>query len=85
MSLASQRYDRGLTDFLNVVDAEREQYDIEEQYATAHVVVGEQYVALCKGLGGGGEHYQSIPPIRQAQPAIITAFRRLLAPEDPLK
>ena len=85
LSLASQRYDRGLTDFLNVVDAEREQYDIEEQYATAQVVVGEQYVALFKGLGGGWEPYQSIPPIRQAQPAIIAAFRRLLAPEDPLK
>lgn len=85
LSLASQRYDRGLTDFLNVVDAEREQYDIEEQYATAQVVVGEQYVALCKGLGGGWEHYQTIPPIRQPQPAIIAAFRRLLAPEDPLK
>jgi NodT family efflux transporter outer membrane factor (OMF) lipoprotein len=85
LSLASQRYDRGLTDFLNVVDAEREQYDIEEQYAAAQVLVGEQFVALCKSLGGGWEQYQSIPPIRQPQPAIIAAFRRLLAPEDPLK
>ncbi len=85
LSLATQRYDRGLTDFLNVVDAEREEYDIEEQYATAQVVVGEQFVALCKGLGGGWESYQSIPPIRQPQPAVIAAFRRLLAPEDPLK
>ncbi len=85
LSLATQRYDRGLTDFLNVVDAEREQYDIEEQYTTAQVVVGEQFVALYKGLGGGWENYQSIPPIRQPQPAIIAAFRRLLAPEDPLK
>jgi NodT family efflux transporter outer membrane factor (OMF) lipoprotein len=85
LSLASQRYDRGLTDSLNVVDAEREQYDIEEQYATAQVAVGEQFVALCKGLGGGWEHFQSIPPIRQSQPAIVAAFRRLLNPEDPLK
>ena len=85
LSLASQRYDRGLTDFLNVVDAEREQYDIEEQYATAQVAVGEQFVALCKGLGGGWEQYQSIPPIRQPQPAVIAAFRRLLQPGDPLK
>lgn len=85
LSLATQRYDRGLTDFLNVVDAEREQYDLEEQYATAQVVVGEQFVALYKGLGGGWEQYQSIPPIRQPQPAIIAAFRRVLAPEDPLK
>jgi NodT family efflux transporter outer membrane factor (OMF) lipoprotein len=85
LSLASQRYDRGLTDFLNVVDAEREQYDIEEQYATAQVLVGEQFVALCKSLGGGWEQYQSTLPIRQPQPAVIAAFRRLLAPQDPLK
>lgn len=85
VSLASQRYDRGLTDFLNVVDAERQQYDLEQQYAAAQVAVGEQFVALYKGLGGGWEQYQSIPPIRQPQPAIIATFRRLLAPEDPLK
>ena len=85
VSLASQRYDRGLTDFLNVVDAEREQYDLEQQYAAAQVTVGEQFVALYKSLGGGWEQYQSIPPIRQPQPAIVAAFRRLLNPGDPLK
>jgi NodT family efflux transporter outer membrane factor (OMF) lipoprotein len=85
VSLASQRYDRGLTDYLNVIDAERQQYDLEEQYATAQVAVGEQFVALYKGLGGGWEQYQSIPPIRQPQPAIVAAFRRLLNPGDPLK
>ena len=85
VSLASQRYDRGLTDYLNVVDAERQQYDLEEQYAIAQVAVGEQFVALYKGLGGGWEQYQSIPPIRQPQPAVVAAFRRLLNPEDPLK
>jgi NodT family efflux transporter outer membrane factor (OMF) lipoprotein len=85
VSLASQRYDRGLTDYLNVIDAERQQYDLEEQYAAAQVAVGEQFVALYKGLGGGWEPYQSIPPIRQPQPAIVAAFRRLLNPADPLK
>jgi NodT family efflux transporter outer membrane factor (OMF) lipoprotein len=85
VSLASQRYDRGLTDFLNVVDAERQQYDLELQYASAQTVLAEQFVALYKGLGGGWEQYQSIPPIRQPQPAIVAAFRRLMNPEDPLK
>ncbi|HEX4985838.1 MAG TPA: efflux transporter outer membrane subunit [Burkholderiales bacterium] len=85
LDLASQRYDRGLTDFLNVVDAQRAQYDLEEQYAAAQVGVGEQFVALYKSLGGGWENYQSIPAIRDPQPAVIAAFRRLLAPDDPLK
>ena len=85
LDLATQRYDRGLTDFLNVVDAERAQYDLEEQYATAQITVGEQFVGLYKGLGGGWENYQSIPAIRSPQPAVIAAFRRLLRPGDPLK
>ncbi len=85
VSLASQRYDRGLTDYLNVIDAERQQYDLEEQYAAAQGAVGEHFVALYKGLGGGWEQYQSIPPIRQPQPAIVAAFRRLLNSGDPLK
>ena len=46
-------------------------------------VVAEQFVALYKGLGGGWEQYQSIPPIRQPQPAIVAAFRRLINPTDP--
>lgn len=85
LSLATQRYDRGLTDFLNVVDAERAQYDLEDQYAIAQVTVGEQFIALYKGLGGGWEHYQSIPAIRDPQPAVVAAFRRLLKNDDPLK
>jgi NodT family efflux transporter outer membrane factor (OMF) lipoprotein len=85
VKLASERYDRGLTDFLNVVDAERQQYDLQEQYAGAQTVAAEQFVALYKALGGGWENYQAIPPVRRPQPAIVAAFRRLLSPEDPLK
>ncbi|HTT36637.1 MAG TPA: efflux transporter outer membrane subunit [Burkholderiales bacterium] len=85
VSLASQRYDRGLTDYLNVVDAQRQEYDLAGQYASAQMTAAEQLVALYKSLGGGWEQYQSIPPIRQPQPAIVAAFRRVLAPEDPLK
>jgi len=85
VSLASQRYDRGLTDFLNVVDAQRQQYDLEDQYASAQVGAADQFVTLYKGLGGGWEQYQSIPPIHQPQPAIVAGFRRALHPDDPLK
>jgi NodT family efflux transporter outer membrane factor (OMF) lipoprotein len=85
MTLASQRYERGLTDFLNVLDAERQEYDLETQYAVAQQAAAEDFVALYKGLGGGWESHQSIPPIRTPEPAIIAAFHRLLAPEDPAK
>jgi NodT family efflux transporter outer membrane factor (OMF) lipoprotein len=83
VSLATQRYDRGLTDFLNVVDAQRQEYDIEEQYAQAQTTAAEQFVALYRSLGGGWENYQSLPPVRAPQPAVIAAFRRLLSRESP--
>jgi outer membrane protein TolC len=78
VDLATERYDRGLTDYLNVVDAERQFYDLQEQYAAAQVSQGEQFVQLYKSLGGGWENYQSVPRIRLPQPAIVAAFRRTL-------
>ena len=85
VALADQRYERGLTDFLNVLDAERQEYELEQQYAAAQQTAAEDLVALYKGLGGGWEGYQSLPPIRQPQPAIVAMFRRLFAPSDPGK
>ncbi len=78
VTLANDRYSRGLTDFLNVVDAERQAYDIEEQYSDAQVAVDEQFVALYRSLGGGWEQYQALPPVHFPQPAIIAAFHRVL-------
>ncbi len=83
VDLATSRYDRGLTDFLNVVDAERQFYDLQEQYAEAQVTEGEQFVQLYKSLGGGWQNYQAIPAIRRPQPAIIAAFRRVLTSSAP--
>jgi NodT family efflux transporter outer membrane factor (OMF) lipoprotein len=78
VDLATARYDRGLTDFLNVVDAQRQFYDLQEQYAEAQVSQGEQFVQLYKSLGGGWENYQHVPAIRRPQPAILAAFRSVL-------
>jgi len=83
VDLATARYNRGLTDFLNVVDAERQLYDLQEQYAEAQVAQGEQFVQLYKSLGGGWENFQSVPAIRRPQPAIVAAFRRILSPSEP--
>jgi NodT family efflux transporter outer membrane factor (OMF) lipoprotein len=83
VDLANARYNRGLTDFLNVVDAERQFYDLQEQYAAAQVSQGEQFVQLYKSLGGGWQGYQDVPAIRRPQPAIIAAFRRTLSSSAP--
>jgi outer membrane protein TolC len=78
VTLANERYVRGLTDFLNLVDAEREEYDIEEQYTAAQLGAAEQFIALYRSLGGGWENYQQLPPVHTPQPAVIAAFRRVL-------
>ena len=73
--LSTERYERGLTDFLNVLDAERERFEIEAQYEISRRTAGVQLVALYKALGGGWERYQAVPPIRVPEPAIIAAAR----------
>ena len=85
VSLAQQRYERGLTDFLNVVDAERQQYSLEDQYTSAQQSAADAFIELCHALGGGWEQYQNIPPIRRPEPAVMAAFHRLLAGDDPQK
>jgi outer membrane protein TolC len=83
--LAQQRYDRGLTDFLNVIDAERQQYALEADYTAARQSAADAFIYLYRSLGGGWEHYQDIPPIRLPEPAAIAGFHRLLAGDDPQK
>ena len=85
VTLANERYQRGLTDFLNVVDAERQEYDIEEQYTDAQVGADEQFIALYRSLGGGWENYQNLPPPYIPKPAILAEFTRVLSPGNPLK
>ena len=85
VTLANERYERGLSDFLNVVDAERQEYDIEEQYTTTQVAADEEFVELFRSLGGGWESYQELPPIHRPEPAVVAMFQRVLSRSDPLR
>jgi NodT family efflux transporter outer membrane factor (OMF) lipoprotein len=85
VDLAQHRYERGLTDFLNVLDAERELYDLQDQYAVAQETSIVQFIALCKAIGGGWEQYQRIPPIRRPLPAIAATLRQAISPDNPVK
>ncbi len=78
--LATERYDRGLTDYLNVVDAERRLYELEAQLITAQQGAGEDFVTLFRSLGGGWEGFQDTPDIRLPHPAIIAMVERLITP-----
>jgi NodT family efflux transporter outer membrane factor (OMF) lipoprotein len=82
-TLSSERYERGLTDYINVLDAEREQFALEAQYVISRRMAGVQLIALYKALGGGWEHYQAVPPIRRPEPAIAAAARLVGRPDGP--
>ncbi len=72
--IANERYDRGLTDFLNVLDAERQQFDLEERHVQTRQIEAEALVDLFRALGGGWRE-QAIPPIRLPDPAIVAAAK----------
>ena len=75
VKLSSERYERGLTDYLNVLDAQRQQFELEVQYVISRRMAAVQLIALYKALGGGWEYYQAVPPIRIPEPAIAAAAR----------
>jgi NodT family efflux transporter outer membrane factor (OMF) lipoprotein len=83
LSLATERFDRGLTDSLNVIDAQRQEFEIEQEYVSAQQSAAARFVTLYKSLGGGWEDYQIFPPIPPPLPAVAAAFRSLLAPGWP--
>jgi NodT family efflux transporter outer membrane factor (OMF) lipoprotein len=85
VTLATERYRRGLTDYLNVVEAEHAEYSIEGQYAETQAAVDDQFIALYRDLGGGWQGFQTLPPIRRPLPAVVAIFRDTLARTNPLK
>ncbi|MBZ5623104.1 MAG: efflux transporter outer membrane subunit [Acidobacteriia bacterium] len=53
--LASELYTRGLSDFLSVLDAQRQQLAAEDDLAQSDTTVITDLIALYKALGGGWE------------------------------
>lgn len=55
VDLANQLYDRGLVDFLNVLQAQQSLFASEDQLVQSDAAVSANLVALYKALGGGWE------------------------------
>jgi NodT family efflux transporter outer membrane factor (OMF) lipoprotein len=68
LTLARQRYDGGIADFLPVLDAERTQLDIQAQLALSETRTATSLVAIYKALGGGWEVEQPNNTQRASQP-----------------
>jgi NodT family efflux transporter outer membrane factor (OMF) lipoprotein len=84
VTLATERYNRGLTDYLNVVEAERAQFSIEEQYVATQAAVDDKFIDLYRDLGGGWQRFQHVPPIKRPLPAVVAIFRDTLGRAAPL-
>ena len=56
IELAKARYSNGIDSFLNVLDAERQLLELQDQLAQSKTETGLALVALYKALGGGWEN-----------------------------
>jgi NodT family efflux transporter outer membrane factor (OMF) lipoprotein len=83
VDLATGRYERGLIDFLNVLDAQRQLYQLQDQYTVAQQDAVNQYIAVYKALGGGWQNFQQVPSIRQPLPAVFAATTHVIAQDKP--
>jgi NodT family efflux transporter outer membrane factor (OMF) lipoprotein len=73
LGLARARYNDGLTEFLNVLDAERTLLQAQQQYATSTTNVSLDLVQLFKALGGGWEtEFPDVPSEKAATPVAAT-------------
>lgn len=86
LDLANERYERGIIDFLNVLDAERSLYALQDQQAVSEDAAVSDFVDVCQSLGGGWQGWAPPPALKQPLPAILAAVRDATGNSDnPLK
>ena len=72
---AGLRYERGLTDYLNVVEAERELFSLQDQLAISDNASVSDFIGVCQSLGGGWEGFAPPAPLKTPLPAVLASFR----------
>ena len=75
LDLATQRYNRGIIDYLNVLDAQRTLYALQDQEAVSESYAVADFVNVCQSLGGGWEGYAPPRPLKVPLPAIFATVR----------
>ena len=75
LDLATERYNRGIIDYLNVLDAQRSLYALQDQEAISEYVAVTDFVNVCQSLGGGWEGFPPPPPLKAPLPAILATVR----------
>ena len=74
LDLATQRYDRGIIDYLNVLDAQRALFTLQDQTALSEQATVSDFVGVCQNLGGGWQGFPPPPPLRQPLPAVLATL-----------
>jgi outer membrane protein TolC len=86
LDLATQRYDRGIVDYLNVLDAQRSLFNLQDQQAVSENLAVSDFVNVCQSLGGGWEGIRPPEPLKTPLPAILATVRDATGHSDqPLK
>jgi len=75
LDLATQRYDRGIIDYLNVLDAQRSLYALLDEQAVSESIAVSDFVTVCQSLGGGWEGFPPPAPLSAPLPAILATVR----------
>lgn len=76
LDLARIRYERGLTDFIAVLDIVRSRSQVEQQWVEARAQVFVEFIALNKALGGGWEP-GPVPPVAAVVAATLSPAGRV--------
>jgi multidrug efflux system outer membrane protein len=84
LDLSTRLYRQGLTEFLNVLNAERSLLGVEDALAQSEANVATDLASLYKALGGGWEInplvHESAPAAPTSSPSAPSLSRRLLYP-----
>lgn len=78
VELANELWLRGLSDFLNVLQTQRDLFVLEDELAASEAAVTTNLIALYKALGGGWD-VPSPPPPTDDDPAAATGVARAAA------
>ncbi|MBL0926250.1 MAG: efflux transporter outer membrane subunit [Phycisphaerales bacterium] len=82
VDLANELFTKGLTDFLSVLDSQRQLYALQDQLVVSERQVTTNLISLYKALGGGWEAiYPDTPP--PPEPRFPSPLPDALAPREP--
>ena len=82
LTLANERYNRGIIDYLNVLDAERSLYGLQDEQAVSEDAAVADFVDVCQALGGGWEGFPPPPPLKGPLPALLASVRDVTGNSD---